>query len=49
MKIGIIGSGPVGQALGTAFTKEGHQVKLGTRKPDATSWNLGWRLLRDKR
>lgn len=34
MKIGIIGSGPVGQVLGTAFTKEGHQVKLGTRKPN---------------
>jgi 8-hydroxy-5-deazaflavin:NADPH oxidoreductase len=41
MKIGIIGSGPVGQALGTAFVKEGHQVKLGTRKPDdgkVTQW-----------
>ncbi len=34
MKVGILGSGPVGQALGIAFAKEGHQVKLGTRKPD---------------
>jgi len=41
MKVGIIGSGPVGQALGTAFVKEGRQVKLGTRKPDdgkVTQW-----------
>jgi predicted dinucleotide-binding enzyme len=33
MKIGIIGSGEVGQALGTAFLKEGHAVLLGTRDP----------------
>jgi hypothetical protein len=33
MKIGIIGSGEVGQALGTAFIKEGHSVVLGTRDP----------------
>jgi 8-hydroxy-5-deazaflavin:NADPH oxidoreductase len=31
MKIGIIGSGTVGQVLATAFLKEGHQVMLGTR------------------
>jgi predicted dinucleotide-binding enzyme len=35
MSIGIIGSGVVGQALGIAFSKEGHDVKLGTRSPDA--------------
>lgn len=34
MRVGIIGSGPVGQALGRAFVKEGHEAKLGTRKPD---------------
>jgi predicted dinucleotide-binding enzyme len=34
MKVGILGSGPVGQALGAGFAKEGHDVKLGTRKPD---------------
>lgn len=33
MKIGIIGSGPVGQKLGTAFLGEGHEVMLGTRNP----------------
>jgi predicted dinucleotide-binding enzyme len=31
MKIGIIGSGIVGQVLAKAFISEGHQVKLGTR------------------
>ncbi len=31
MKIGIIGSGEVGQTLATAFLKEGHEVMLGTR------------------
>lgn len=31
MKIGIIGSGIVGQVLAKAFHNEGHQVKLGTR------------------
>jgi 8-hydroxy-5-deazaflavin:NADPH oxidoreductase len=33
MKIGIIGSGAVGQKLGTAFLAEGHEVMLGTRNP----------------
>lgn len=31
MKIGVIGSGEVGQTLGTAFLTEGHDVMLGTR------------------
>lgn len=31
MKIGIIGSAVVGQALAKAFLKEGHQVTIGTR------------------
>jgi 8-hydroxy-5-deazaflavin:NADPH oxidoreductase len=34
MKIGIIGSGAVGQTLGTAFLTEGHDVMLGTRDTD---------------
>ncbi len=34
MKIGILGSGVVGQALGTAFATLGHDVKIGTRKPE---------------
>lgn len=31
MKIGIIGSGPVGQVLAKAFKSEGHETMLGTR------------------
>jgi len=33
-KIGIIGSGPVGQALATGFTKHGYEVMIGSRNPD---------------
>lgn len=35
MKIGIIGSGAVGQALGRGFASEGHEVMLGTRDPNS--------------
>jgi len=41
MKIGIIGSGEVGQTLATAFLKEGHEVMLGTRntsKDEVVKW-----------
>ncbi|HRN26375.1 MAG TPA: NAD(P)-binding domain-containing protein [Ignavibacteriaceae bacterium] len=34
MKIGILGSGTVGQTLGTGFIKHGHQVKIGTNHED---------------
>ena len=33
MKIGIIGSGAVGQTLAKAFVKEGHEAMIGTREP----------------
>lgn len=33
MKIGVIGSGIVGQVLGAGFLAEGHEVMLGTRNP----------------
>ena len=33
MKIGIIGSAVVGQALAKGFKSEGHEVVLGTRNP----------------
>jgi predicted dinucleotide-binding enzyme len=33
MKVGIIGSGIVGQTLGTAFLAEGYEVMIGTRNP----------------
>ncbi len=41
MKIGIIGSGPVGRVLGSAFLNEGHSVMLGTRntaKDEVVKW-----------
>lgn len=41
MKIGIIGSGSVGQALGRGFAALGHDVKIGTRNPNdgkVTAW-----------
>jgi predicted dinucleotide-binding enzyme len=34
MKIGILGSGVVGQTLANGFIKHGHQVKIGTGNPD---------------
>ena len=33
MKVGVIGSGSVGQTLAAGFLKHGHQVTLGTRNP----------------
>ena len=33
MKVGILGSGDVGQALGVGFIKYGHEVMVGTRDP----------------
>jgi|SRR5579871_4079677 len=33
MKVGIIGSGVVGQTLAAGFLKHGHQVEIGTREP----------------
>lgn len=33
MRIGILGSGPVGQALGRGCAAVGHDVKIGTREP----------------
>lgn len=41
LKIGILGSGMVGQVLGDAFLKEGHPVMLGTRntsKEQVVKW-----------
>jgi hypothetical protein len=35
MRIGILGSGDVGRALGRGFAARGHEVKLGTRDPQA--------------
>ena len=35
MKVGVLGSGTVGQTLAAGFLKHGHQVVLGTRDPGA--------------
>lgn len=35
MRVGILGSGDVGRQLGRGFAELGHEVKLGTRHPDA--------------
>jgi predicted dinucleotide-binding enzyme len=32
MKVGVIGSGDVGQTLGSGFLKHGHEVMMGTRE-----------------
>ena len=41
MKIGILGTGPVGQALGNGFVARGHDVMMGSREAGnekATAW-----------
>jgi len=41
MKVGVIGSGIVGQVLAAGFLKHGHEVMLGTRdprKPEVQKW-----------
>jgi len=41
MRVGILGSGAVGQALGQAFAQKGHDVVLGTKnpgKPELAAW-----------
>jgi 8-hydroxy-5-deazaflavin:NADPH oxidoreductase len=41
MKVGVLGSGVVGRALGAGFVKHGHDTMLGTRDPqksDVQDW-----------
>jgi len=35
MKIGILGGGHVGSALGLSWTRKGHEVLFGVRNPDS--------------
>ena len=42
MKVGILGSGDVAQALGHGFLATGHSVRLGSRNPDAEGL-VAWR------
>ncbi len=37
MKIGVIGTGRIGGTLGEAWTRAGHDVMYGSRKPEADS------------
>jgi predicted dinucleotide-binding enzyme len=41
MRIGILGSGDVGQALGLGFATLGHDVKIGSREPNSDKLR-GW-------
>ena len=44
MRVGILGSGVVGQTLGTGFASHGHDVKLGSKtpdKPELAKWMQG--------
>jgi hypothetical protein len=41
VKIGILGSGVVGQALGSGFIRHGYEVMVGTRSPEKLAeWKL---------
>jgi len=42
MKIGILGSGEVGRALGSGFASRGHDVKIGSRRPKSAEL-VAWR------
>ena len=40
MKVGVLGSGTVGQTLAAGFLKHGHEVMVGTREPSKLAeWN----------
>lgn len=41
MKIGILGSGVVGQALARGYAAHGHEVRIGTRKSDVDGLPTG--------
>jgi 8-hydroxy-5-deazaflavin:NADPH oxidoreductase len=41
MRIGILGSGAVGQALARGYQQHDHQVRIGTRKPDVDGLPTG--------
>ena len=42
MQIAILGTGPVGRALGSAFSAVGHEVVIGTRDPEQTKQREEW-------
>jgi len=41
MKIGVLGTGMVGKAIGTRLVEVGHEVRMGSRtaeNPEAAAW-----------
>src|SRR3972149_6091347 len=48
MKIGILGSGDVGQSLGEGFAGKGHDVKIGSRTPDKAELKEGIKKTKGK-
>ena len=42
MQIAILGTGPVGRALGKAFSAASHEVVIGTRDPEQTKQREEW-------
>jgi predicted dinucleotide-binding enzyme len=42
VKIGILGSSTVGQTLGAKLVELGHEVTIGTRRPEALDEAKGW-------
>jgi len=48
VRIGIIGSGTLGSALGGLFARHGHEVLLGSRRPKpARAAEIGARISRE--
>ncbi len=41
MRIGILGSGAVGQALARGYAAHGHEVRIGTRQPEIDGHRVG--------
>lgn len=47
MRIGVIGSGPVGRALAAGFAAHGHEVTIGTRAPEDNDALQAWAAQHD--
>src|SRR5437667_11019233 len=48
MKVGILGSGEVGQALGRGFASRGHDVKIASRNPKNETLVMWQKLTKGK-
>jgi hypothetical protein len=45
MRVGVLGSGEVAQALGRGFASRTHEVMLGTRTPGPRNLDHAFRML----